>query len=84
MVPVGRIVIVRTVSRDELVTALNYLTVPALLGPLCGPPLGGFITTYWNCQALHPRYTGANGDARKFSTWPSWGGIGHSTNISSV
>ena len=48
MVPVGRIVIVRTVSRDELVTALNYLTVPALLGPLCGPPLGGFITTYWH------------------------------------
>jgi len=46
MVPVGRIVIVRTVSRDELVTALNYLTVPALLGPLVGPPLGGFITTY--------------------------------------
>jgi EmrB/QacA subfamily drug resistance transporter len=46
MVPVGRIVIVRTVSRDELITALNYLTVPALLGPLVGPPLGGFITTY--------------------------------------
>jgi EmrB/QacA subfamily drug resistance transporter len=46
MVPVGRIVIVRTVSRDELVTALNYLTVPALFGPLVGPPLGGFITTY--------------------------------------
>jgi EmrB/QacA subfamily drug resistance transporter len=48
MVPVGRIVIVRTVSRDELVTALNYLTIPALLGPLAGPPLGGFITTYWH------------------------------------
>jgi MFS family permease len=46
MVPVGRIVIVRTVSRDELITALNYLTVPALFGPLVGPPLGGFITTY--------------------------------------
>lgn len=46
MVPVGRIVIVKTVSRDELVTALNYLTIPALMGPLIGPPLGGFITTY--------------------------------------
>jgi EmrB/QacA subfamily drug resistance transporter len=46
MVPVGRIVIVKTVSRDELVTALNYLTIPALMGPLFGPPLGGFITTY--------------------------------------
>jgi predicted MFS family arabinose efflux permease len=48
MVPVGRIVIVRTVSRDELVLAFNYLTIPALLGPLAGPPLGGFITTYWH------------------------------------
>jgi MFS family permease len=48
MVPVGRIVIVRTVPREDLVTALNYLTIPALLGPLVGPPLGGFITTYVN------------------------------------
>jgi hypothetical protein len=46
MVPVGRIVIVRSVGKDELVTALNYLTIPALLGPVFGPPLGGFITTY--------------------------------------
>jgi EmrB/QacA subfamily drug resistance transporter len=46
MVPVGRIVIVRSVEREELVTALNYLTIPALLGPVFGPPLGGFITTY--------------------------------------
>jgi EmrB/QacA subfamily drug resistance transporter len=48
MVPVGRIIIVRTVPRDELVTALNYLTIPALLGPMLGPPLGGLITTYIN------------------------------------
>ena len=48
MVPVGRIVLVKTVDREELVTALNYLTIPALLGPLIGPPLGGFITTYLN------------------------------------
>jgi len=48
MVPVGRIVIVRSVEREELVTALNYLTIPALLGPVFGPPLGGFITTYLN------------------------------------
>jgi MFS family permease len=48
MVPVGRIVIVRTVPREDLVTALNYLTIPALLGPLVGPPLGGLITTYVN------------------------------------
>ena len=46
MVPVGRIVILRTVPREEFVTAIAYLTTPAMLGPVVGPPLGGFITTY--------------------------------------
>jgi EmrB/QacA subfamily drug resistance transporter len=46
MVPVGRLVILRSVSKSELVGALAWLTVPALFGPICGPPLGGFITTY--------------------------------------
>ncbi|OWY37756.1 MFS transporter [Xenophilus sp. AP218F] len=48
MVPVGRLVILRTTSKAELVTALSYLTVPALLGPVIGPPLGGFISTYFH------------------------------------
>ncbi|MGI3902523.1 MAG: MFS transporter [Janthinobacterium lividum] len=48
MVPVGRLVLLRSVPREELVTALAYLTVPALLGPIMGPPLGGFITTYFD------------------------------------
>jgi EmrB/QacA subfamily drug resistance transporter len=46
MVPVGRIVILRSVPRDEYVTAISYLTTPAMLGPVIGPPLGGLITTY--------------------------------------
>ncbi|WP_276313526.1 MFS transporter [Pararobbsia silviterrae] len=46
MVPVGRTVILRSVSKVELVQALNYLTIPALIGPIVGPPLGGLITTY--------------------------------------
>jgi EmrB/QacA subfamily drug resistance transporter len=46
MVPVGRIVILRSIPREELVTALAYLATPAMLGPVVGPPLGGFITTY--------------------------------------
>ena len=41
MVPVGRIVIIRTVSKAQLVDALAWLTVPALIGPLVGPPVGG-------------------------------------------
>ena len=46
MVPVGRLVILRTVPKEKLVRAMAYLTVPALIGPVIGPPLGGFITTY--------------------------------------
>ena len=48
MVPVGRLVLLRTVPKSDLVNALAYLTVPALLGPVAGPPLGGFITTYFH------------------------------------
>jgi EmrB/QacA subfamily drug resistance transporter len=45
MVPVGRLVILRTVPRSEIVGALAWLTIPALIGPIIGPPVGGFITT---------------------------------------
>lgn len=48
MVPVGRLVLLRTIPKSELVQALSWLTVPALVGPVVGPPLGGFITTYWD------------------------------------
>src|SRR6204780_5222982 len=48
MVPVGRLVLLRSVPKSEMVTALPYLTVPALIGPVVGPPLGGFITTYFH------------------------------------
>src|SRR6202051_5110532 len=47
MVPVGRLVILRTIPRSELVGALAWLTMPALLGPVMGPPIGGFIKTYF-------------------------------------
>jgi len=46
MVPVGRLVLLRSVPKGELVRAMAYLTVPALVGPMLGPPVGGFITTY--------------------------------------
>ena len=48
MVPVGRLVLLRSVPKHELVQALSWLTIPALVGPMVGPPLGGFITTYFN------------------------------------
>jgi len=46
MVPVGRLVLLRTIDKAELVRALSWLTVPAMLGPMLGPVLGGAITTY--------------------------------------
>jgi EmrB/QacA subfamily drug resistance transporter len=48
MVPVGRLVLLRSVAKSDLVSAMAYLTVPALIGPVAGPPLGGFITTYFH------------------------------------
>jgi len=48
MTPVGRLVLMRSVPRSEIVRALAWLTVPALIGPVIGPPLGGFITTYFH------------------------------------
>ena len=44
MVPVGRIILLRSIPKSELVDALAWLTIPALIGPLLGPPVGGFIT----------------------------------------
>ncbi|MGF1625739.1 MAG: MFS transporter [Alphaproteobacteria bacterium] len=48
MVPVGRLIILRVVAKRDLVGALAWLTVPALIAPLAGPPIGGFITTYYH------------------------------------
>jgi EmrB/QacA subfamily drug resistance transporter len=48
MVPVGRLVLLRSIPRSEMVQALATLTIPALIGPVVGPPLGGFITTYFD------------------------------------
>jgi EmrB/QacA subfamily drug resistance transporter len=46
MVPIGRLVLLRNVTKADMVRAMSYLTVPALLGPVLGPPVGGFIVTY--------------------------------------
>ncbi|MGD9542999.1 MAG: DHA2 family efflux MFS transporter permease subunit [Methylocystis sp.] len=52
MTPVGRLVLLRTAPRHELVRAMAYLTIPALLGPMIGPPIGGFIATYFNWRYI--------------------------------
>lgn len=46
MTPVGRLLLLRSVDKADLVDAMAWLTVPALIGPIIGPPLGGWVTTY--------------------------------------
>ncbi len=46
MTPVGRLILVRSIDKKLLLNAMSLVTMPALIGPICGPPLGGFITTY--------------------------------------
>lgn len=48
MVPVGRLIVWRAIPKSEVIGAVAWLTIPALVGPVIGPPLGGFITTYFN------------------------------------
>ncbi|NKI99276.1 MFS transporter [Novosphingobium sp. SG707] len=46
MMPVGRLILIRCTPREELMAALSWLVMPALVGPILGPPLGGFIITW--------------------------------------
>ncbi len=46
MMPVGRLVLLRSVERRDMVSAMSWLLVPALLGPIVGPPVGGLFVTY--------------------------------------
>src|SRR6059036_3726794 len=48
MTPVGRLVLLRSIDKSALVNAMAWVTVPALVGPVIGPPLGGFIVTYFS------------------------------------
>jgi EmrB/QacA subfamily drug resistance transporter len=46
MTPVGRLILLRSFPRSELMTAMTYMTLPAIAGPVIGPLLGGVLTTY--------------------------------------
>src|ERR1700730_15744975 len=48
MTPVGRVFVLTVVRKLGLRQALNYITIPAVLGPLLGPSVGGFIVTYFS------------------------------------
>jgi EmrB/QacA subfamily drug resistance transporter len=46
MVPVGRLIVVRSTDKRRLMQAISTITWPGIVAPVVGPPLGGFITTY--------------------------------------
>jgi EmrB/QacA subfamily drug resistance transporter len=46
MVPVGRLVVLRSSEKKNLVNLMQFVTVPGLVAPVLGPPIGGFITTF--------------------------------------
>ncbi len=48
MSPIGRLVLLRSFDKREIVAVMTWVTMPALIGPVLGPPVGGFITTYFS------------------------------------
>jgi EmrB/QacA subfamily drug resistance transporter len=52
MVPVGRLTLVRTFARSELIRAMSFVAVPALIGPLLGPLAGGLIVGYLHWRVI--------------------------------
>ncbi|MEO8053661.1 MAG: DHA2 family efflux MFS transporter permease subunit [Acidobacteriota bacterium] len=52
MVPVGRLTIVRTFERSELVKAMTFVTIPAMIGPMLGPVVGGLIVGYFHWRVI--------------------------------
>ena len=48
MIPIGRLVLLRSVDKRDLISASSWLIMPALVGPIVGPPIGGFIVTWLN------------------------------------
>jgi len=48
MVPVGRLVVLKTASKSEIISAIGLIVWPGLAAPVVGPPIGGFITTYFS------------------------------------
>lgn len=52
MTPVGRLTIVRTFEKSELMTAMNFVIIPALIGPLLGPTVGGLIVHWFSWREI--------------------------------
>jgi EmrB/QacA subfamily drug resistance transporter len=52
MVPVGRLTLVRTFAKSELVRAMSFVAIPSLVAPMLGPVAGGFIVGYFHWRVI--------------------------------
>jgi EmrB/QacA subfamily drug resistance transporter len=52
MVPVGRLTLVRTFSKSELIRAMTFVAIPGLIGPMLGPFVGGLIVGYFHWRVI--------------------------------
>jgi EmrB/QacA subfamily drug resistance transporter len=52
MVPVGRLTMVRTFAKSELIRAMSFVAIPGLIGPMLGPVVGGFIVGYFHWRVI--------------------------------
>ncbi len=52
MVPVGRLTLVRTFPKSELIRAMSFVAIPGLIGPMLGPVAGGFIVGYFHWRVI--------------------------------
>src|SRR6202522_976784 len=52
MVPVGRLTIVRTFAKSELIRAMSFVAIPGLIGPMLGPIVGGLIVAYFHWSLI--------------------------------
>src|SRR5580658_1721174 len=52
MVPVGRLTLVRTFAKSELVRAMSFVSIPALIAPMLGPIAGGLIVGYFHWRLI--------------------------------
>jgi EmrB/QacA subfamily drug resistance transporter len=52
MLPVGRLTMVRTFAKSELIRAMSFVAIPGLIGPMLGPVSGGLITGYFHWSVI--------------------------------